>query len=521
MGIYFFRAEAVNMTPTIYDTSDISTIRGSGFYLLDRIRSLATNPQFKPGLVTEGASAAVFKFETDKPKDIRRQMLEFLYGDLRTEAFSGKQVDKPAIPEMTFLVVYIPETENFQETMARLIGKTRVFQMKSPTVRILPTTLSPSTDEITGKPMGFDELNRIHPAHVVDGTKGRISAFTKNRMDQGRKLRRQIYSDLLKDYNIQAECLNFTNDLEALSNDTAQGNLNGKIAYIYIDGNGFGKLTSTLDQTALQKFDHALDGFKKEFLFRIIKYADQIDGFRVTGETGSPIRFETLLWGGDEIKLVVPAWMGWTVASLFFQTASAWGLGFEDKDLTYAMGMVLTHHKNPIRNIDAVADKLIAAAKEGLTEKYQRANGDRMQCIVLESLETVPENDYRIFAKKHYRMDSDILVFTPEIMNAMKTFVMALKACAFPRSRIYKIAKAWLKEKTLEKATEYAFHLQRGLDLCEGPDDLKELLHKYIYDFTGTAINEQGISELVPENGFRWLQAAELWDYLTWEGRQL
>jgi hypothetical protein len=33
MHKFLFRAEAVNLMPTVYDTSDISTIRGGGFYL--------------------------------------------------------------------------------------------------------------------------------------------------------------------------------------------------------------------------------------------------------------------------------------------------------------------------------------------------------------------------------------------------------------------------------------------------------------------------------------------------------
>lgn len=527
MTVYFFRAEAANMTPTMYDTSDISTIRGAGFYLLDRIHSLSREIEFQSGLVTEGASAAVFKFNTDNPGAIREKMLTFLYNNFEKQDISGKQVKSRVLPEMTFIVEFIEHKNSFQETMAELQGKIRVSQMQNPTIRIFPETLTSSGKSKDGKTRTFDALNRVLPARETDTKKGEVSEFTKARRREGIYLRRKIYSELLEKHDIPETMLKFTDNLEELSKDPAQGNLNGKIAYIYIDGNKFGKLQGSLDEKALKEFDTALDTFKKEFLFRLIQYALENTNFLFNGNGNNSIRLETLLWGGDEIKLIVPAWLGWTVANLFFQTASDLDLKFENKDLTYAMGMVLTHHKNPIRNIDEVAGMLVSSAKAGLKSKdeqaapqYKRVWGDKMHYIVLESLETLPQKDYQTFTKKQYKARSCDLALSPGDMNTILNFTIALKNAEFSRSRIHKIAKAWLKKTFNEEQSEYSLSLQRGLDLCNINKTQKDDLFTFISNVTGTTINESKIPSEIPEMGFRWLQIAELWDYIARKGEK-
>jgi hypothetical protein len=522
MTVYFFRAEAVNMAPTVYDTVDISTIRGAGFYLLDRIHSLSQTPEFYEHLVTEGASAAVFEFKTDSPEEIRKKMLTFLYSDHEQAEIGGK-----LIKEMTFLVEFLEYESTFEKTMTALQGKIRVAQMQNPTIRVFPEMLMASGKSKEGKSLTFDELNRVLPARIIDDTKGNLSRFTASRRGQGIELRKKIYGDLLKDFKIPKKALNFTDDLEQLSQDPQQGNLNSKIAYIYIDGNKFGKLQSSPSREDLKIFDSTLDNFKKNFLADLIQFALKTPGFRIFDKSNNLIRLETLLWGGDEIKLIVPAWLGWTVANLFFKTASDLSLRFQDKDLTFAMGMVLTHHKNPIQNLDDVAGSLVDAVKDGLKSgspddhpQYDRPRGDRMLYVVLESLETLPQKSFQRFAEKQYQTSPREMAFSPETIKALQDFVRILKTAGFSRSRIHEIATAWLKEKNQGKAIGYKTSLQRGLDLCQADEVLKTDLYRHISNITGTGINETGISSLIPERGFRWLQTAELWDYLVWEEEQ-
>ncbi len=503
MKQYLFRAEAVNLWPTVYDTSDISTIRGGGFYLLDRVRSLAQESVFKENVITEGASAAVFQVETDSPAEIRRKMLTYLY--------DGEN----AIREMMFLVEYIENHGKFPETMAGLQGKIRAAQMQTSSIRVFPETFKPAsgTDPETGKQWAYDTLNRTLPAHKQDQLKGPVSGFTHRRREQGKTLRKKIYALLLKDQDVSVQDYGFTDELEVLCNDAKQGNLNGKIAFIYIDGNKFGKLQRNFSPEELKAYDALLDNFKKRLLASIIRLAREDKSFM----NGNKIRLETLLWGGDEIKLIVPAWMGWKAALCFYDVADEMNMKMEDKELTYAMGLVFAHHKNPIRNVSGVAEELAQTVKDGLSsaQVYQRSHGNRIHYAVLESLETLPKG-YGQFATDFYRTASQELSLSPDEMRGLRDFAKSLDA-GFSRSKIYSVAQAWVSDsdKKDKKDKGYAEALQRGLDVCEVSAKKKEKLVHEIEMITGTAFGEdKKVIEAKPEKGYRWLQIAELWDYL-------
>ena len=505
MGNYLFRAEAVNLTPTVYDTSDISAIRGSGFYLLNRIHRLAENDNFREYLITEGASAAVFKINTDDPVSVRNNILEFLYGEL-----DGEQPFK----EMMFLVEYLKfdKKDNFREAMAGLMGKLRLSQMQSPTVRIFQNTLKP------GKGMTFDGLNRVLPAHTYDNIKEvNISDFTHKRKNQGKPLRKAIYKDLLRNKeDLHLNDYDFTDSLEELSVDPAQGNLSGKIAYIHIDGNKFGALQSGFSEVDFREYDLKLQGFKKEFLSGILKLVRENRSF-LSGK--NKVRLETLLWGGDELKLVVPAWLGWKTAQLFFKLL--WDdsknmkmkLKGTEYDLTYAMGLVLSHHKNPIRNISAIGEELVSSVKDSLSSDtvYKRAEGDRMYFMVLESLETL-QGKYSGFCREYYGTESSELMLSPKGVREMQVIAKLLNR-AFPRSRVYRIAAAW----RANDSGSYTKLLADGLSSYAGPKEDRVRLAEQIKSFTGTAFDGEKPETTRARAGYRWLQLAELWDYLVWE----
>nr|CBX29210.1 hypothetical protein N47_J01910 [uncultured Desulfobacterium sp.] len=499
MKKFLFRAEAVNLTPTVYDTSDISTIRGGGFYLLNRVGMLAQHTNWKQHLITEGASSAVFAIETNDPNDIRQQLLKFLY--------NGSQ----PIKEMMFIVEYIEETNSFPEDMARLMGKVRYAQMQSPSIRIFPETLKAESG------MDFDELNRVLPAHQWDsGKEKNLSSFTYSRREQGKPLRQEIYKNVLGS-NIDG--YEFTNDLESLSKDSSQGNLDGKIAYIYIDGNKFGALQRSFSKAELGQYDNTLHTLKKLFLQAIINLVKDRPSFI---NKQKEVRLETLLWGGDEIKLIVPAWLGWEVASLFYQVVAKQNPlapehtpgGVINRELTYAMGLVFSHHKNPIRNIDTVAGMLVDAVKSGLKNdpgnkpEYYKCTGNRMHYMVLESLETMPSS-YDLFAKEYYRTVCGDLVLTSSEMDELKTFAANLKS-GISRSWLHEIARSW----ALGSQVKYTNNLQRALDISPLSKKDKLGLSQEIQTITGTTIQDGIVQSSPPGKGYRWLQVAELWDYL-------
>ncbi|MDM8539457.1 hypothetical protein QUF90_00075 [Desulfococcaceae bacterium HSG9] len=511
MTEYFFRAEGVNLSPTVYDTSDISTIRGAGFYLLTRVGALAR--KYKQQLITEGASSAVFAITTENPDAVRQEMLCFLYKDKTTGS---------PIREMMFLVEFIENTGDIPKLMAKLLGKIRMAQMQTASFRLFRKTLKSGYFN-NGKIMGFDALNRVLPAHQ-DTIKGGLSDFTHSRREQGKALRDEIYKELLADVKTSVPDYPVTNSLQVLAEDDKQGNLSGKIAYIYIDGNKFGALQQDFSVKQFREYDIKLQGFKKKFLAGILELVIENKSFLTTDHR---VRLETLLWGGDELKLIVPAWMGWKVASLFFRLAESDEMKMETKinnenitcDLTYAMGLVFAHRNNPVRNIGQIAEELAETVKKELSEykefkypAYTRASGNRMHYAVLESLESFP-SDYADFIDSYYsQQDSRKLSLSPSEMDQLKAFAELCEEY-FSHSSVHKIARTCSEK----PGNEYYEALQRALDVCEADGKGRKKLTAAIEDVTGTVFVNEQIKKGSARKNIKWRQIAELWDYLKWK----
>jgi len=425
-------------------------------------------------------------------------MLTYLYGN---------ECGDP-IKEMMFLVEYVPDSENFQSDMAKLMGKIKLAQMQSPSVRIFSETLKPcdGINHETKKNFTYDVLNRVLPASIHSG-KGSISSFTDKRKDQGKELRKKIYSTLLKEDFPEIQDYSFTNNLQELSEYDEPGNLNGKIAFIHIDGNKFGNLQKNFSKDEMAKYDEYIQSFKNKFLTNTIKLSKQFESFF----NNKKLRLETLLWGGDEIKLIVPACMGWKVASLFFKSAEQNALKIDNKELTYAMALIFTYHKNPIKNLNNLLDDLVNAVKSKIKDPYKRLYGNRMHYLVLESLETLPD-DYSYFTETFYKTEQHYLTLTLSEMNSLKDFRKMLES-SLGRSQVYAIANAWASG----KAGMYEKVLQRALDICNLRKKEKEKLKEEIKKNTSTKIIDDIVQQTVDCKGYRWLQVQELWDYLIWE----
>lgn len=87
------------------------------------------------------------------------------------------------------------------------------------------------------------------------------------------------------------------------------------MAVIYADGNHFGKKQSALsDSKLLKAWDDALQHSRKAMLKALLEQARIDPLWHENDSLDAPIRLETLLWGGDELIWVVPAWKGFEAA---------------------------------------------------------------------------------------------------------------------------------------------------------------------------------------------------------------
>jgi len=123
MGDYYLRVEAVNLDNFVYDTNDISTIRGGSFLLLDTVNRLESAHDLKGLLekVSTGASAGLFRIIGNDPDDVKKRVKDYL--NKKTEGHA------------TFVVDTIDGTGlNFKTIQEKLLAKNRWSQWQQLTI---------------------------------------------------------------------------------------------------------------------------------------------------------------------------------------------------------------------------------------------------------------------------------------------------------------------------------------------------------------------------------------------------
>jgi len=316
----------------------------------------------------------------------------------------------------------------------------------------------------------------------------KVSSSVNFRRDIGKQLRNDIYASILSGQGDVS--YKFTNDLEMLSEDTNQGILNKKIAFIYIDGNKFGRISDEkcTDERMLQGFDRSVQEiFRKPVLQKLLSHMDVNDASQTHDKK---LRLETLLWGGDEIEWVVPAWKGWEVLRLFYEFDPL--PAYYKTPLTHAAGIVFCHHNAPILQIRKLAHRLANLAKSNLTSiPKSHEQGDIFHYLVLESFDML-EGNLDTFLKDYYKpVDYRKFLLTGQEMQSFSQDMKIVRS-GFPRGKVYEIIAALKKRKDIDDI------IKRGVSSC--PASRKEKL-------------EAAIDSLLKGNINRWFVIADLWDF--------
>ncbi len=362
MTTYYVQVEAVNLAHMVYDTSDLSTIRGGSFILLDAIGKLTDAPPFSGRLqpVTAAASQGLFTVSTNTGiEPLLQEIREHLHTCTGGHA--------------TFLVAAQEEIPGrFPEVLERLSAQIRRHQWRMPTVAV-PSAPLPS-DACAAECFLDGWRPGIHEYRVDDTVNNaRISAATEYRRRVGRALKHDLFAELLDgvEYNDNL-C---AKDLGALATDPSKGVLNGKIAFIHVDGNSFGHIRRALctDAERRRQFDIVIQKECREpFLADLLEVARSDADFRtVDDRQRDALRIEVLLWGGDEMTVVVPAWKGWQVLDLFYQHAKE--LSFDSVALSHRAVIIFCHHNAPILQIRRLAEDLLSHTKKDIQLSLGRA----------------------------------------------------------------------------------------------------------------------------------------------------
>lgn len=488
---YYLRFTAVNLSNFVYDTPDLSTVRGGGLILLNAVEKLAHRMHsHKLQALTTGASIGLYEFEAADANEARSVC------DLVREQL----VKDLELQHATFVLSVSPneEAQSFARAIAVLQAKNAWQQMQSPSLSLSPATAGKVCD-----------IDLVRPAtQAVPAPENKtytVSESVKVRRLAGQRLKQKFYEEHIG-RPLQRK---FTHELDELTEDELKGNLDGKMAVIYLDGNSFGSIKKNVTNSREEwlKFDHIVKSYRREMLEGLLDRME-IDGDWQTKE--GKYRIETLLWGGDELMWIVPAWKGWETLQYFYNKSENWK--FRNDDLHHSGGIVFCHHNAPIHRITKLARDIAELAKEK----------DRKQNLfayeVLESFDHVGRKleDYRIErspqpvdpARKN-EVGATALILDGAAMSDLKYFITSANE-KLPRKQLHKITNELLWQPPEGKP----------IDLAKRARDRVAMLKRIdgFVDKIGISKEDLDLDLLKASCGGEeafWLHVNALWDYLA------
>jgi hypothetical protein len=506
MPKYYIQAEAFNLDNTVYDTHDISTIRGGSFILLDAVKRLPKAiPLLEP--IATAASKGLFAYEDPGDLDAQRtgmeqQVLTFLHNATEGHA--------------TFLVAVVEDIPNdFPLVLERLDAEVRRQQWRMPTI-VVP--LFEDTDQecyLDGWRPG------VKPYTVDPDVLGaKISTATYYRRQRGRELKHTLFRELfLKDGAKDDIC---AKDLGELATDESKGILSGKIAFIHVDGNNFGRIRKKkcITPEARKEFDARIQKYREAFLNDLRNNAYSDPDFCLSRKGKDVLRLEVLLWGGDECTIIVPAWKGLEVLERFYKITA--GLKFEDIPMTHRAAVIFCHHDAPILQIRRLADRLLGITKKDIKKQFEAAfaedptltsldaadrsmqliwlsnanYGNAARYLVLESFDIL-RGPLEQFLKRYYGKEmaetGDMLLYGNR-MSELRINMRIICAAA-PKGRVVELARAFSQGD------------------ATGVNELRERLIESVAPDQRDVVLA-AIDTLTKGNDARWYLLADLWDYL-------
>ena len=541
--------EGVNIYATVLDTDQLSVIRGGSFLLKRAIDKIALTFRRWLDPLSTGASTGLFS-ATESGAE----------GPALVDKISRYLQRHPQFRHFCFMVEWC-EADSLQLAKEILLAKARFRQLRS--ITAAPDPVDPQS----AGPCQLEGARMIAatPAERrVGGQDKVVSESVCQRLDFGRKRRGSYYTKELKAHAPEKgdwswlDDYGFTDDIETLARNEVFSRLTNKIAVVYLDGNGFGGIQRTLIRQAgrvlakeieAQKiFDKEIKRYRARFLGDLLKRLrdseeDSLffpnakvilksEKAGIEDEKGPAFRLETLLWGGDEMLFVVPAWLGVDLLQLFYQISADWHIRkIKGQRLTHAGGVVFCNAKTPIRIVQRLAKELAERVKA--SPDGRAAN--RFDYLVLESIDYPAETSLADFFSIRYGAIAKYrqpLRPSPGWTDHLKaSLTEAVQKDTLPRRPIYRMAEALTRGSLAESFYDPGAkgvgwtHLsaegnppegmsafermeRRMLDTADNRKQLLEKIIPVIFNLFGSDRDDQR------SRAWAWLHLVELWDYL-------
>lgn len=333
MAEFILRVAGVNFGATLYDTNDLAVIRGASLMLLD-IGRVTLNVLKQGGFhsarsLSEGASTVEVALDVDET------------GAKRAATLVREALARPPWAHMSFVIGVADE-----RTAAA--ARCASAQFRQWTVPPCPAPAATRQDALDGVRGASKQL----PA------KGWVSDTTYERLEEGRKQRSAFFLKRLGDAALDGVrfCSSFEDQIADwpawVSEQVAR-----KIAVMHFDGDGFGAAS---DAVGVARFGAEIEKLSRKLLGRLVGdvlFAEEQD------EPDKPrLRLEVLVWGGDDITLVAPAWRALDLMAAFYSETRDWEIG--GVRLRFTGGCVIAPFKAPIRQLTRLAGEAVDLGKE-------------------------------------------------------------------------------------------------------------------------------------------------------------
>jgi hypothetical protein len=499
------RLDGQNLCQTVLDTGELSVLRGGGLALLyapeklfARLRALGHVLEEVYYGSSEGLAYLTVpegKAVEDYERELHGHVWDFLNGVAGPKDDDLTQDLLPILPFLTVSFATLPESGDFSADHRALLNKNRTRQYQALSVDMLP----PETTWKTGQTVDGDsyekpcQVDRTRPISQEIG-KGKkklaVSDSVYYRQLQGKRLRQRFYREELsreKDLPAWGQHLEdirqailrgdgayrFSDHFGEIALPPARKEmkvplkLQGKMAVIYADGNRFGEIKRDLCKQPDDYRDFSLHVQRKrrQLLSKVIEV---VCGALVKDPDGSEnwlIPMETLLWGGDELCLVMPAWSALKVLETIAPLLDE-GWVWRGRELTHAWGLVFCHHKTPIREVRSLAEGLAESVKDLRDEQGRQVGraGNYLQYMVLMGMDP-PVGGVECFREAHYRCTTATpftfdLQHLSQTMATLKEFLgLAVGSTGkvsdgVPPSQLYKLREWAMRDRLLDQAED-------------------------------------------------------------------
>jgi hypothetical protein len=393
----FVLVEAQNIQQAVFDTGQLSVIRGGSYLLSRAVEKIQSRYRDQLQSLSIGGSSGLFRVRSDQddPSRLSARIADWLSSHPLYQGFS--------------FAVESCRAAELEQAREILHARAHFRQLRQPSV--VPDQMAGTSEY----PCALHGTRRAQsePSGVQKKQSQPLSRSVALRLVLGRQLRADLAFRILRrvlDESENSEInpsdrallgsvsqalrnIRFTDDLETLAANDRYRALGNKIAVIYLDGNRFGAIQRrhAKDAPTQQRFDQTLRCNRAVLLAKLLQAlmsaaddGSELADALIPADSKTPrrLRLETLLWGGDEMTLVVPAWLGFEVMQRLYAATGHWRFG---ERLTHAGGLVFCHANTPIDRVRYLAQQLAEDVKTA--QQSAPKPSDCFDYLVLESVD--------------------------------------------------------------------------------------------------------------------------------------